>query len=212
MYKCFGAAMLLLNLGMVQAQDEAPAPAQVQAQDEAAAPAQVQAQDEAPAPAQEEEEVKRASINLASPTVQPGQRTYVTILLSNAPDVSVSRLEHWLEFPKSKLTYLSTRAGIAADLARATVKAERQDSEGDTVILHLSVEGGNAIPDGPVAEITFNVGEIPPEDIVLPHRLEASSSTGERVEDVEFSDALLKVSHVLPDAPPAIFSCFFYMH
>ena len=189
MYKCFGAAIILLSLGMVQAQDEAPAPAQ------------------------EEKEARKTSINLASPTVQPGQRTYVTILLSNAADVSVSQMEHWLEFPKSKLTYLSTRAGIAADLARATVKAEIQDnSEGDTVMVHLSVQGGSAIPDGPVAEITFDVGQIPPEDIILPHRLKASSTEGEPLEEVEFSDALLKVSHVLPDAPPAIFSCFFYMH
>ena len=137
----------------------------------------------------------------------------MTILLSNAADVSVSQLEHWLEFPKSKLKYLSTRAGIAADLAGATVKAEIQDnSEGDMVMLHLSVQGGNAIPDGPVAEITFNVGEIPPENIILPHRLEASSTQGEPIDEVEFSDALVKISHVLPDAPPAIFSCFFYMH
>ena len=188
MYKCFGAAILLLSLGMVQGQDEA-----------------------AP-PSQEEEEIKETAIMLASPTVQPGQRTYVTILLSNAADVSVSQLEHWLEFPKAKLTYLSTRSGIAADLARATVKSEIQDSEGDTAMLHLSVEGGSSIPDGPVAEITFNVGEIPPEDIVLPHRLEAHDSEGGRIEDAVFADALLKVSHVLPDAPPAIFSCFFYMH
>jgi len=189
MNKCFGAAILLLSLGMVQAEDEAPASAP------------------------ENEEVQMTSINLASPTVQPGQRTYVTILLSNSPDVSVSQLEHWLEIPKSKLTYLSTRAGIAADLARATVKAEIQDSaEGDMAMLHLLIQGGNAIPDGPVAEVTFNVGEISPEDIILPHRLEASSTEGERVEEVEFRDAVLKISHVLPDAPPAIFSCFFYMH
>ena len=149
---------------------------------------------------------------LASPTVQPGQRTYVTILISNAADVSVSKLEHWLEFPKAKLTFLSTRSGIASDLAGATVKSEIQDSESDTVTLHLSVEGGSAIPDGPVAEITFDVGDIPPEDIVLPHRLEASDTEGEPIEEAVFADALLKVSHVLPDAPPAIFSCFFYMH
>ena len=186
MDKLFGAAILLISLGMVQAQEEAPA--------------------------QEEEEIKRTSIMLASPTVQPGQRTYVTILLSNEADISVSKMEHWLEFPKSKLTYLSTRAGIAADLAGATVKAETQESEGDTVTIHLSVQGGSAIPDGPVAEITFNVSEIIPENLILPHRLEASSVDGERIEEVEFADALLKISHVLPDAPPAIFSCFFYMH
>jgi len=192
MHKCVSTAiLLLLFLGMVQAQDEAPVPA----------------------PAQPEEEIKPISINLASPTVQPGQRTYVTILLSNGTDVSVSQLEHWLEFPKSKLTYLSTRAGIAADLAGATVTSERQDnSDGDTVTLHLSVQGGSALPDGPIAEITFDVGEISPEDIILPHRMEAFGSEGERVEEVQFRDALLKVSHVLPEAPPAIFSCFFYMH
>lgn len=189
MYKSAGVAILLLSFGLVRAQDEVPEPSQ------------------------EEEESGRASIVLASPTVQPGQRTYVTILLSNAPDVSMSQLEHWLEFPTSKLTYLSTRAGIAADLAGAVVKAEIQDSsEGDISILHLSVQGEKALPNGPIAEITFNVGSISPEDIVLPHRVEAFGKEGERVEEVEFGDVVLKVSHVLPDAPPAIFSCFFYMH
>ncbi len=186
MNKYLGAVILLFSLGLVQAQDEVPTA---------------------------QEEVKKTAIKLASPTVQPGQRTYVTILVSNAEDVAVAEMEHWLQFPKSKLTYLSTRAGIAADLAQAKVTVETQDDpDGDTVTLHLSVKGGSALPDGPVAEITFDVGEITPEDIVLPHRLEVSNSDGERINDVEFQDALLKVSHVLPDAPPAIFSCFFYMH
>jgi hypothetical protein len=161
---------------------------------------------------------KKTTITLASPHALPGQRGYLTLLLANAPDVSVSQLEHWIEFPKNKLQYVSSRLGIAADLAKTVLNVEMQDkpasesAEEEIVILHLSMQSKQPIPDGPLVEVSFNVSDVPPETITLAHRLEALNTEGEEISDIVSSDGQFEVTHLLPDAPPGIFSCFFYMH
>ena len=193
-YLC--GTLLLVSLGMIQVQ----AQAQAQAQAEEAAP------DE------------KTIITLASPQVLPGERAYLTLLLANSPDVSVAQLEHWVEFPKSKLRYVSSRLGIAADLAKTVLDVDIQDkpasdeAEEEMVVLHLSLQSKQAIPDGPLVEVSFSVGSVPPQTITLAHRWEALNTEGEGISDIVSSDGRLEVTHLLPDAPPGIFSCFFYMH
>ena len=161
---------------------------------------------------------EKTTITLASPQVLPGERGYLTLLLANAPDVSVARLEHWIEFPKSKLQYVGSRLGIAADLAKTVLEVEIQDkpasetAEEETVVLHLSMQSKRAIPDGPLLEVSFNVGDVQPQTITFTHRWEALNPEGEEISDIVSSDGQLEVTHLLPDAPPGIFSCFFYMH
>ena len=184
MYKCLLGTFLLVSLGMIQ----------------------ILAQGE------------EAIVTLASPHVFPGERAYVTLLLANAPDVAVAQLDHWLEFPKGKLVYVNSRLGIAADLAKAVLNVEIQDkpasgtAEEGTVVLHLSIKSERPIPDGPLVEVSFNVANVQPQTIVFAHRLEALNSEGEAISDIVSSDGQLEVTHQLPDAPPGIFSCFFYMH
>ena len=190
MVKCLSGTLLLVSLGMNQ----------ILAQEEATA--------------QEE----KTTVILASPHVLPGERAYLTFLLANAPNVSVAQLDHWIEFPKSKLEYVSSRLGIAADLAKAVLDVEVQDkpasemAEEGTVLLHLSIKSKRPIPDGPLVEVSFNVANVQPQTIVFAHRLEALNSEGEAISDIVSSDGQLEVTHQLPDAPPGIFSCFFYMH
>ena len=161
---------------------------------------------------------EKTTITLASPQVLPGERGYLTLLLANAPDVSVAQLEHWIEFPKSKLQYVSSRLGIAADLAKTVLEVEIQDkpasetAEEETVVLHLSMQSKQPIPDGPLLEVSFNVGNVQPQTITFTHRWEALNPEGEEISDIVSSDGQLEVTHLLPDAPPGIFSCFFYMH
>ena len=130
----------------------------------------------------------------------------------------MAQLDHWVEFPKSKLGYVSSRLGIAADLAKAVLDVEVQDkpasetAEEETVLLHLSMKSERAIPDGPLVEVSFNVANVPPQTIIFAHRMEALNTEGEKVSDIASSDGQLEVTHQLPDAPPGIFSCFFYMH
>ncbi len=189
-YLC--GTLLLVSLGMIQVQ------------------AQAQAEEAAPD--------EKTTITLASPQVLPGERAYLTLLLANSPDVSVAQLEHWVEFPKSKLEYVSSRLGIAADLAKAVLDVEVQDmpasetAEEETVLLHLSMKSERPIPDGPLVEVSFNVANVQPQTIVFAHRLEALNTEGVEISDIVSSDGQLEVTHQLPDAPPGIFSCFFYMH
>lgn len=174
---------------------------------------QVLAQDEAAA-----QDEKATTVTLASPDVLPGQRAYLTLLLFNAPDVSVSQLDHWVEFPRSKLEYVTSRLGIAADLAKAVLDVEVQykpasETAGEeTVLMHLSMKSERPIPDGPLLELSFNVANIQPQTIIFAHRLEAFDTEGEEISGIVFSDGQLEVTQQLPDAPPGIFSCFFYMH
>ncbi len=177
-----------------------------------------EAQEEAAAQEEEVAPDEKTTVILASPHVLPGERAYLTLLLANASDVSVTQLDHWIEFPKSKLAYVSSRLGIAADLAKAVLDLEFQDKPASetapegTVLLHLSIKSERPIPDGPLVEVTFHVGDAQPQTITFTHRLEALNTEGEEISDILSSDGLLEVTHQLPDAPPGIFSCFFYMH
>jgi len=215
MHKCLYGTLLLMGLGMIQvlAQEEATAQEEAAAQEEAIALEETTALEEKTA-----QEEKRTTITLASPHVLPGERAYLTLLLANSPDVSVAQLEHWVEFPKSKLEYVSSRLGIAADLAKAVLEVEIQDkpasetAEEETVILHLSMQSERPIPDGPLVEVSFTVGSVPPQTIIFAHRLEAHNTEGEEISNIASTDGQLEVTHLLPDAPPGIFSCFFYMH
>ena len=146
------------------------------------------------------------------PQVLPGERTYLSIRLSNSGKDSVSRLEHWIEIPTHKLSYGSARQGIAADMAGAVLEIEETSQKEDTLILHLSLQGRQPIPDGAVVEISLDVADMEPETLILPHRAEAFDDQGQRIADVDFSDARLHISHQPLDAPEIVFSCFFYMH
>ncbi len=202
MYKCLLGTVLLVSLGMIQilAQGEEEAQEEATAQEEEVAP------DE------------KTTVILASPHVLPGERAYLTLLLANSPDVAVAQLDHWIEFPKGKLAYVSSRLGIAADLAKAVLDLEFQDKPASetapegTVLLHLSIKSERPIPDGPLVEVSFNVANVQPQTIVFAHRLEALNTEGDQISGIVSSDGQLEVTHLLPDAPPGIFSCFFYMH
>ncbi len=211
-------------------------------------------------------------VTLASPQSMPGDRTYLTALLTNGGEVSVYHLQHWIEFPQNKLKYVSTRLGIAADIASGVLTVELQEKPGsdqgmpearsedealsageamiaqgeamraageamiargqailageaiveegseaetnddEIAVLYLSIKGDGAIPDGPIMEITFELAHIQPQTIVFTHRLEAFDEQGEKISNLVFSDGVLHVSHDMPDLPPAIFACLFYMH
>ncbi len=233
MYKTLSKALLILGLAMVHV-------------------VQGYAQDEV------------TTITLASPQAMPGERTYLTSLITNAGEVSVYHLQHWIEFPKDKLKYVSARLGIAADLAKGVLTVELQEkpssgqgmpeassedealsageamiaageamiaegeamilageailtgeaitSDDELTVLYLSIKGDQAFPDGPIVEVTFNVAHIEPQTIVFTHRLEAFDEQGERISELVFSEGRLHVSLDMPDLPPAIFACLFYMH
>ena len=207
-YRIVGGVVLLLAFVSSQgvAQQAGVSPAELQ-----------RSSGGAMAPAEPEmEEEPGARVVLASPQVLPGGKAYVTVLLSNAPEVSVSQMEHWLEFPQDKLSFVSARLGISADLARSQLELDQpamvSGAAPNQMSLHFAVKAQQPIPDGPVLELTFDVGEVPPGTIVLPHKLVTLDSGGRELANVEFADARIIVSEQLPDAPPAIFSCLFYMH
>jgi len=154
----------------------------------------------------------KTTLTFNSPLVAPGDRTYLSIELSNSGQDSVSRLEHWIEIPTRKLSYGSARQGIAADMAGAVLKVEETPQEEDTLILHLSIQGRLPIPDGAVVEISLDVAHIDPETLILPHRVEAFDDQGGKLSDLDFSDARLHISHQSQDSPEIVFACFFYMH
>ncbi len=157
-------------------------------------------------------QTKTTTITFNSPQVLPGDRTYLSIELFNSGEDSVSRLEHWIEIPTRKISYGNARQGIAADLAGAVLKVEETPQDEDILILHLSIQGRQPIPDGAVLEISLDVADIEPETLILPHRVEAFDDQGVKFSDLDFSDARLHISHQTPDAPEIVFACFFYMH
>lgn len=157
-------------------------------------------------------QTEKTTIAFNTPQVSPGERTYLSIELSNSGGDSVSRLEHWIEIPTRKLSYGNARQGIAADMAGAMLKVEETPGEEDTLILHLSIQARQPIPDGALVEISLDVADIEPETLILPHRAEAFDDQGRKISDLDFSDARLHISYQTPDAPEIVFACFFYMH
>jgi len=157
-------------------------------------------------------QTEKTTLTFNFPQVLPGDRTYLSIELYNSGEDSVSRLEHWIEIPTRKISYGNARQGIAADMAGALLKVEETLQEEDILILHLSIQGREPIPDGAVVEISLDVADIEPETLILPHRVEAFDDQGKKILDLDFSDARLHISHQTPDAPEIVFACFFYMH
>lgn len=159
-------------------------------------------------------QTEKTTLTSNFPQVAPGDRTYLSIELSNSNKDSVSRLEHWIEIPIRKLSFGNVRQGIAADLAGAALKVEEVQQEEDTLTLHLSIQGRQPIPDGVVVEISLDVADIEAETLILPHRVEAFDDQGGKISDLDYSDASVHVSHQAAGAPEpeAIYACFFYMH
>ena len=162
----------------------------------------------------------KTSIGLTAQQVRPGSPAYFTVMLTNNPAADVSELREWIEFPKDKISYVSARLSIAGDLAEAELKVEVQDKadapaadKGNVGVLAVSIIGKKPIPDGPVAEITF---QIPPtageETLPLGHRVEATAPDGKKLTSLVVEPVSLKISKETPQLAPAIMSCFFYMH
>lgn len=162
---------------------------------------------------------EKTGVALTAQQVMPGAQAYVTVMLTNNPSVDVGQIQQRIEFPKDKISYVSTRTSIAGDLSEAELKAEIQEAKGDAekggnlAVLVLSIKGKRPIPDGPVAEITFMVpATLAEQTIKLGHKAEASSPDGKKIDNLVFEDGSLKVTKEVPVKPPAIMSCFFYMH
>jgi len=171
---------------------------------------------------------EKTSVMLTAQQVMPGNQAYVTVMLTNNPAVDVSQIQERVEFPKDKLTYVSSRLSIAGDLAEAELKAEieeksdktegKADAEkgagaGNISVLVINIKGKRPIPDGPVAEITFKVpATLSEQTVKLGHRSEVSSPDGKKIAEFVFEDGSIKISKETPPKPPAIMSCFFYMH
>ena len=92
------------------------------------------------------------TITLASPQAMPGDRTYVTSLLTNSGEISVYHLQHRIEFPKDKMTLVSTRLGIAADLAHAVLTVELQEEAGSDEGMAEARSGDEALSEGERSE------------------------------------------------------------
>ena len=88
------------------------------------------------------------TVTLASPQAMPGNRTYVTSLLTNSAEISVYHLQHRIEFPQDKLTLVSTRLGIAANLANAVLTVELQEEAGSDEGMAEARSGDEALSEG----------------------------------------------------------------
>jgi hypothetical protein len=171
---------------------------------------------EPPAAAQEETPevapVETPTVFLAAQQVLPGTQAYVTVMATGVQALDLTKLEQWIEFPKDKLVFVSARSAIAADLAEAEVKSDLETKD-QTGILHIVVQGKRPIPDGPVAEVTFNVpNSVAEQIVVLKHKADGSGTDGKKLTELVVQGGEVKISKIPAEKPPAIMSCFFYMH
>ena len=183
---------------------------------------------------------EKTTLLLAAVPTMPGSEARLTLMLTNGPSVEVTGLRQWIEFPKDKLSYVSSRLSIAGEVAEAELKVEVQNksdvppsaavqenkseakaasgTEGDgnkrnISVLAISITAKKPLSDGPIAEILFNVpSTVGDETLTLAHTVEAIGSDGKRLEQVVAEGGLLTISKTPPDAPAGLFSCFFYMH
>jgi len=211
--RMFVAALITMGalcafLSPAVAQNETPAVAPV----ETPAVAPVETPTVAPVETPTVAPVETPTVFLAAQQVLPGTQAYVTVMATGVQALDLTLLEQWIEFPKDKLVFVSARSAIAADLAEAEVKSDLETKD-QTGILHIVVKGKRPIPDGPVAEVTFNVPiSVAEQVVILKHKADGSGTDGKKLAELVVQGGEVKISKVPVEKPPAIMSCFFYMH
>jgi hypothetical protein len=160
------------------------------------------------------------TLTLASAAAEPGQAVYVNVMLANQIAARLVELRQSLDFPPDKLTFAGARLGVAADLAGATLTMVMKDRAGKTVEdraaavrLEIAIAATKQpLEDGPLLELHFRLGEVPPQSIRLTHKAEMLDDLGKPVAHLAFSDGHVLVQADTGPAPAAIMACFFYMH
>ena len=151
-------------------------------------------------------------VSLAAQQVMPGNQAYLTVMSANVENVDLTSLEQWIEFPKDKLTLVTVRTAIAADLVEAELKYD-VEAKDEISTLHILIKGKKSIPDGPVAEITFTVPEnVSEQTVTLKHKAEGMGADGKKLETLVVHNGEIRISKVPLEKVPGIMSCFFYMH
>jgi hypothetical protein len=178
--------------------------------------------------AAQEAQAAGPTVRLTAPQTPPGEETFVTVMLQKAP-TNLQALEIEIQFDPKQLTYVTSRKAISADLARAemTVNVEgageragtpgappkAEDGPAGPARIVLTIKGTRPIPDGPVAEMRFQVAEgLEGVRVKLGHRVTAKASDGTAIADLAAVPGEIHVSSAEKPKAPLVFACFFYMH
>lgn len=154
------------------------------------------------------------TLDLAADDQIPGAELMVTAVLSVAEGTKLGTLRAQISFPSGMISFQELKRGLSIEAAGAEVTTELKTDEPGAGVNTLNVavisKSGNPIPTGILADLVFKLSKEtkPDEKIVLKNKVTALNTSSQPIVSVGGTDGKVTVL----DKPPAVFSCFFYMH
>ena len=151
---------------------------------------------------------------LAQSVGPPGGTVSVPIQLSGVESASLGALTLRLAFPAARLTFSKAVVGGVGEAAGVELTTETQQRGPETLLdvkMTTREQDGvkAAIPDGPIAQLVFNVARDLKPETVIRVKLQAS---GTRQQSGAAPVKLLTRDGEIVVSNPPVIGCFFYMH
>lgn len=151
---------------------------------------------------------------LAQSVGPPGGSVSVPIQLSGVESASLGALTLRLAFPAARLTFSKAVIGGVGEAAGVELTTATQQRGPETLLdVKMSTREQDgvkaAIPDGPIAQLVFNVARDLKPETVIRVKLQASG-TAQRSGAAPVK-VLARDGEIVVSNPPVI-GCFFYMH
>jgi hypothetical protein len=140
-------------------------------------------------------------------TVSPGEQVEVPITLVAPEATPVSRISFEIGYSPQQIFFISFQTGPAGDDAHAQLEVRSRDSEEGDQILIIDISAEQALPEGVLCTLTFEIPEGTELGSRIPVRnLKQTAETQEgQTLEVAGEDGYILFLGFLP-------ACFFYMH
>ncbi len=143
-------------------------------------------------------------------TVSPGEQVDIPITMIAPEAASVSKISLEIAYSPEQISFISFQKGSASDGAHAELNVRTRDSEEGDKILTIDIGAEQALPEGVLCTLTFEIPEgtelgsrIPVRNL----RQTAETKEGQFLEVGGEDGFILFLGYI-----PAIPACFFYMH
>ena len=156
---------------------------------------------------------KTTSVSLGYDLGLAGRPASLIIELDAPEGVRVGTTVNEVTFPTKWLKFEEVRGEESAEVkTTSSVKSDPENKDNSVVQITVTAKQGVVLPNGKIATMVFKVSDDAkgPEVLKLKNVARALSTSvpPSPIEPVTGRDGEIE----LPDAPPAAYACFFYMH
>ena len=161
---------------------------------------------------QREQTGQGVDLDLSSGTSVPGGQAYLPMTLSVAEGLKVKEVGCEIKFPKSLLTFVEAKRGLAGVESDAQIRTEvREDSDNSELsILVVGASAKQELVEGVLVNLLFQVSDTAKEGSVIKlenFTMKAMTVDGGEIRPIKGQGGEVEILDDLP-----VFGCFFYMH